>query len=267
MRKIIRLEWLKLRKYRPFWILGLLLCIAILGLGLSAHSFVDMLTEDGMNFNGITPAMLPLFDFVDIWQNLTWFGRFVLPLPAFILVLSVANDYSFRTLKQGVIDGLSPAEWLASKLILVLILTLISTLLFLIVGLYLGFQYSPVTSLDFILIKIEFLGAYALQSFLFLCFALFVTILVRKSIVSFAIVLLWYFPIELLLREFLRYKLDWDLNWMPMKSITGLIDLPFPKYIFMEVESSVDSWNAFKAILYSIGFVILSFITLKKRDF
>ncbi|MEZ4851166.1 MAG: hypothetical protein R3B93_21640 [Bacteroidia bacterium] len=43
----------------------------------------------------IAPGELPLFDFVDIWQNLTcWVYKTFAIFPRFITVISVCNEFS-----------------------------------------------------------------------------------------------------------------------------------------------------------------------------
>ena len=116
MTRLLQIEWLKLRHYRPFWILiglyGLLTTI----IGISAPLFMRWLKNQGADFKGFDPTMIPLFDFPDVWQNLTFIMSIFNVLLAMIVIMSIYNEIEFRINRQNIIDGMSKWEWLKSKL-------------------------------------------------------------------------------------------------------------------------------------------------------
>src|SRR5690554_4375533 len=69
-----------------------------------------------------------IFNFPYIWHLNSWIAAMLKIFLAIIIVSMVANEYSYRTLKQNLIDGLSKKEFLLSKFYMVLVLSLISTL-------------------------------------------------------------------------------------------------------------------------------------------
>ena len=69
---------------------------------------------------------------------------------AIIIVAMIGNEYSYKTLKQNLIDGLSKSEFLRSKIYAILLFVLTSTLLVFIVSLILGGIYSDYNEMDII---------------------------------------------------------------------------------------------------------------------
>ena len=266
MIRLLQIEFLKLKPYKPFWILSGLYAIIIIGMGLGSHGVVDWMSEQGANFQGILPSAMPIFDFDDLWQNLTFMGRFFFPVLTFLIVISINNEFSFNTMKQNVIDGMSKGEWLVSKVLLVLLVSVIAGLLHLFVGLYLGYQYSSVTEWDLVVKNISFVSAFTLQLTAFLSLGLLLTILIRKAILSFGILLILYFPLELIIRWLLPNVLDPLHQFFPIKAILNIIDNPFPKYIFMDVNTHVDGSAVAILLVHVLIYWGLSFWVLKKRD-
>lgn len=266
MIRLLQIEFLKLKPYRPFWILSILYAVIIVGMGIGSHGVVDWLSDLGADFQGILPSAMPLFDFDDIWQNLTFMGRFFFPILAFLIVISINNEFTFNTMKQNIIDGMSKMEWLASKILLLLIISVVAGLLHMLVGFYLGYQYSSVTEWDIVMKNIGFIPAFILQLMAFLSLGLLFTILIRKAILSFGILVILYFPLELIIRWALPDAFDSLHQFFPIKAILNLVENPFPKYIFMEVNTHVSGSAVAILIAHIIGYWGLSFWILKKRD-
>src|SRR6188768_2181109 len=176
VRKVVELEYFKFRHYKPFLvILGLYVFCFVLA-GFSIKSLLDEFLEaqkDDAIFKHFLTTGIPLFDFVDIWQNLAWLATVFKWIPAFVIIISVTLEYSQKTIKQNIIDGLSKKEFLASKVALVCVISLGSALLLLLLGLFLGLLYSPVKGTFYMMQNIEFVAAYGLEVFVFLCMALF----------------------------------------------------------------------------------------------
>jgi len=164
MIRAFTLEWLKLRHYRVFWILFGLYLLAQLIITNGGVFFLEWLENKGVDIEGISPTILPIYDFPDIWHNATWLGSFVKILISFIIIVSVNNELSYNTLKQNIIDGISKREFLLSKLSLILFLATVCTLVIFISGMITGLQYSHVTDIKYIFSNMEHLVAYFMHS-------------------------------------------------------------------------------------------------------
>ncbi|WKN30233.1 ABC transporter permease [Porifericola rhodea] len=268
MTRLFYIEWLKLKHYRPFWIL-LILYFVILGLICSSVMlYLNFISDRGASFQGISPDMIPFYDFADIWQNLTYLATFFKIFLGFIVVISICNEWNFRTIRQNIIDGLDKKEFLISKLIIILLLTFINTVFILLLGIVLGSLYSPVYGLDVMVQKIFFVPAYFLDVLAFLCFALLVGMLIKKT--GFAIVLLAFYtlfiePIGVLILSHFYAQYTF-YEFFPIRAINNLISTPYPKYIFREIKDYLVWHELLLVVAYCTLFIFLSFRLLKSKD-
>ncbi|HDO27491.1 MAG TPA: hypothetical protein ENH02_05180, partial [Bacteroidetes bacterium] len=68
MIRALKLEWLKVRNYRVFWILTGMYLLALLVITSGGVFFLEWLKSEGADFRGIDPTIVPIYDFPDIWQ-------------------------------------------------------------------------------------------------------------------------------------------------------------------------------------------------------
>lgn len=268
MPRLLAIEWIKLRSYRPFWIL-MILYFVVLGLVLSGVMlFFEYLASRGAELNGIDPSIIPFYDFADIWQNMTYLATFLKIFLGFIVVISITNEYSYKTIRQHIIDGLNRWEFLAGKLSVILAITIVNTLFVFVLGLILGWIYSPVQGIDIVFENAGFLLAYLLDVFAFLTFALLVGLLIKRTgftIVLLALYTLFIEPIGALVLsiEFSEYTFH---QYFPIRAINNLIQVPFGKYMFQEVQDYVALGDVALVMIYVGLFIFLSFRLLKARD-
>ena len=268
MTRLLTLEWLKLRHYRSFWVL-LILYFVVLGLvSCSVMLFFNYIASQGAKFEGVDPTMIPFYDFADIWQNLTYLASFFKVFLGFIVVISITNEYDYKTIRQNLIDGLTPWEFISTKLLVILALSLVNTLFILVIGLVMGWIYSPVQGVAVIFTNAEFLLAYFLDVLTFLVFALLVGMLIKRT--GFAIVLLAFYAlfIEPIGTTILAATHpEWSFyQYFPIRAINNLIAVPFAKYAFREVQDFVAIKDVVVVIMYLAGFTFLSYWLLKVRD-
>ena len=91
-----------------------------------------------------------IFNFPYIWHLNTWIASGLKLFFAIVIVSMMANEYSNKTLKQNLIDGLSKKEFIASKFLTVFAFSVISTLFVFTVSLVLGLFYSDFTEISII---------------------------------------------------------------------------------------------------------------------
>lgn len=267
--RIISLEYYKFRHYKPFLIiLGLYILCFILA-GFSIKSLLDWFIEENKDdsvLKHFVESGLPLFDFVDIWQNLGWMATVFKWIPAFVVIISVTLEYSQKTIKQNIIDGLSKREFLVSKVALVVFISLLSAALLFVLGLGLGLLYSPVKGMPYILENIEFVAAYGLEIFVFLCMALFAAFLIQKSGVTIILFLLYTGCIEPILTALLHYEYKWQVWFFPVEAINLIIRFPFSKYALSHVHDSLYLQDILVSLGWAVIFIALSYWILKRRD-
>ncbi len=266
MTRLFQIEWLKLKHYRTFWVLMGLYYFSLLVVTTGGMAFLYWLESQGANFEGISPTIVPLYDFPDVWHNITYLASFIKLFLSFIVIISITNEYSYRTLQQNVIDGLSPKEFLISKVLFIAVLSLANMVFLGVVGLAMGLMFSSVRDLPSIVTYIEFLPAHMLEVFTFLLFALLIGMLLKKA--GFAIVLtgIYTLIVEPILTISLPQSWEPFISWFPIRAINNLIHFPFAKYIFQEVQDYV-SWAELGIVLFWAAFLLaLNYFTLQRRD-
>ena len=209
MKELLKIEWLKLKSYRAFWIMvGLYLAI-LFSIIIGLPSFLDFLAQKTNDNVYINAFKIVAFNFADIWQNFAY-------VPVLFII---SNVFSFLTIRSNIIHGLSRTQFMLGKLSVVFLLTLISTVALFVAGMYLGLMFSATKTIGAIFGRIYFLGAYFLELFTYLTFALLIGLLIRKT--GFAIItLLSYNFLELILQYYVN---DDYQKFLPVNAINGII--------------------------------------------
>ncbi|MEZ4970295.1 MAG: ABC transporter permease subunit [Flavobacteriaceae bacterium] len=223
-----------------------------------------------------------IFNFPYIWHLNTWIASGLKLFFAIVIVSMMANEYSNKTLKQNLIDGLSKKEFIASKFLTVFAFSAVSTLFVFIVSLVLGLFYSDFTEVSIIFSDLEYILAYFFKLLGFFSFCLFLGILVKRSAFALGFLIVW-FAIENLAIRFLVWWLAGKeasanvMKFLPLESMSNLIKEPASR--FKAVQSMVEQMGEqfqkdyavhFYEILivgcWTTIFIYLSYFLLKKRD-
>lgn len=227
-------------------------------------------------------AELGIFNFPYIWH----FNTFVAALLKFFLLLvivsMIANEYSNKTIKQNLIDGLSKKEFILSKFYMITTLSLISTIFVFLVSLILGLIYSSYNEMSIIFSDLEYLLAFFIKLLGFFSFGFFLGILIKRSAFAVATMIV-YFLIEFISYLFISgYYRGTDIadniyQFLPFKAFWNLIDEPGSRLSAVkEVAAQVGEnltydyavhWHEIAIVLgWTALFIFLSYRLLKKRD-
>jgi ABC-2 type transport system permease protein len=272
MIRLFEIEWLKLKNYRVFWVLLNLYFFGLMLVLSSGMFLMQFLKNQGAEFKGIDPTIIPLYDFPDVWQNMTYVATIFKIIPAFVVIISVTNEISYRTMRQNVIDGLSKWEFIKSKFALVLVLALMSTLFIFLEGLITGLIYATVSYPELIFSELEFLAAYFLEIVTFLCLAMMLGILLKRA--GFSIVLIFMYT--LIFEPFLTLNMEhnkwiseqvgWLAPFLPIRALNNLIHVPFQRYVFMEIQDYIH-WKDILIVLGWLAFYLFAILmSLHRRD-
>ena len=101
-----------------------------------------------------------IFNFPFIWHFNSYIAALLKLFLAIVIVSMMSNEYSNRTLKQNLIDGLSKKEFVFSKFLTVVLFSIISTLFLFIVTLILGYSFSDYTEMSIVFSDMEYLLGY-----------------------------------------------------------------------------------------------------------
>jgi ABC-type transport system involved in multi-copper enzyme maturation permease subunit len=223
-----------------------------------------------------------IFNFPYIWHFNTFITAFFKLFLAIVIVSMMSNEYSNKTIKQNLIDGLSKKEFILSKFLTVISFALISTLFVFVVSLILGLAYSDYNEISIILTDLEFLVAFFVKLTGFFSFCLFLGVLVKRSAFALGFLILWQ-VFEGIFRGLIRWKLfdgettDAIMGFFPLQAMFNLIKEPFSR--LGAVQSVVNQMGEELSLDYAIHwyeilivlvwtaiFIYGSYAILKKRD-
>lgn len=223
-----------------------------------------------------------IFNFPYIWHFNTFITAIFKLFLAIVIVSMMANEYSNKTLKQNLIDGLSKKEFIASKFLTVLSFAGLSTIFVFILSIILGLIYSDYTEASIIFRDMEFLVAFFIKLTGFFAFCLFLGILVKRSAFALGFLILWVI-LEQIVFGLLGWKVvSWDMadkikGFFPLESMSRLIDEPFTRLGAVQavanqvgetlsLDYEVKITEILITLVWTTLFVYWSYALLKKRD-
>ena len=242
---------------------------------------VIVLSAIKINFFGfftLELGELGIFNFPIVWHINTYFSALFKFFFAIVVVSMIGNEYSNKTLKQNLIDGMSKKEFILSKFYTILFFSLISSLIIFIFSLTLGFVYSSYNEWSIIMRGIEFIPAYFFKLVGFFAFCLFLSVLAKRS--AFALAFLFIdFILEWILFGIIAWKSNVDMaekvqSFLPLTSISNLIKQPFqriamskfPEKNSLDYDYAVHFDATLIVILWTAIFIYSAYYLLKKRD-
>lgn len=228
-------------------------------------------------------AEMGIFNFPYIWHFDTYVAAILKLFLAIVIVSMTANEYSYGTLKQNLIDGLSKKEFILSKFVTIIFFSLCSTVFVFVMTLLLGYSFSSYTEIGIVFSDLEYLLAFFVKLVGFFSFCLFLGILVKRSAFALGFLLVWNI-IEGIAKGILNFKFfpegktaSYITQLFPLEAMSNLIVEPFSRTSIvksigtqMGVENLKDYSVHFSSIviviIWTIIFLILSYKILKNRD-
>lgn len=277
MLRLLNIEYQKLRYSKSAKVLTIAYFIIL--------TFIALIVSIEFNLGDIKVRIADqgIFNFPFIWHGNTWLAAWLKIFLAVVIVSMTANEYSNRTLKQNLIDGLSKKEFILSKFYTVLVFAFVSTLFVFLMSLLLGYSFSDFTEFSIVTRDLEFIFAYFLKLVGFFSFCLFLGILVKRSAFSLGFLFIWWI-IEWVLYALLRFEIFEQsetyytiMQFFPLMSMTNLIEWPVPRLSF--VQNAATQLNAdigmdygvhwYEILIVSVWtflFIYWSYALLKRRD-
>jgi ABC-2 type transport system permease protein len=275
MVKLLKIELKKILTYKAFWILmGLYFLFLVLGIlmaGAILNSWVD-------NFNKHSPIPFPhvtIYFFPEIWQNITFFAsiRYILILPATVIIILITNEFTYKTIRQNIVNGMSRKEILYSKLQLIFLISLFITIILVLGTLILGMVNTDSYTLAMVLKKISFAGGFFIQIFSILVFAFFAGFLLRNTGLTIAIFTLYTLIIEPVLYWILKIPKFQPNNisqFLPVNSVVRVVEYPyFPilkKLGGLNVQEQLSLLDCAVPLIYVTVMIAFVYWVLSRKD-
>ena len=242
---------------------------------------VLILSSIKINFFGfftLELGELGIYNFPIIWHITTFFASQFKFFFAIVVVSMIGNEYSNKTIKQNLIDGLSKKEFILSKFYTIVFFSLVATVLLFLISLLIGLYYSSYTEINIIFRETEYLLGYFLKLVGFFSFCLFLGMLAKRSAFALAFLFVDYI-LEWIIFGLITWKGNYELaekiqNFFPLKSMYNLIKQPIQRIVMSKFPDKTEiaydyalHWYELVIVLsWTAIFVFLSYRLLKKRD-
>ena len=221
---------MKVKNYSAFTVLGLFFLLGILGANYAVF-YTKKNVIDKADPTGLIASASP-YDFSHTWQTTSYVSGFLLLLPGLLLILLITNEFTFRTHRQNIIDGINREDFINVKIVMAVIGAVVATLLVMTTSMIFGFASGTSFSLD----RFDSVGYFFLKAISYNMIALLFAVLVRKT--GFAIGLFFiYMGFENIISAILQgvsMKLKAESNfdignmgdYLPMNASDGLLHFP-----------------------------------------
>ncbi len=277
MKRLLSIEFQKIWKNRASRVLTITYFVLL--------TFIALIASIKFNIGNfkLHLAEVGIFNFPYIWHFNTYVADFFKFFLAVVIVSMMANEYSYGTLKQNLIDGISKEEFIKSKFLTVLAFAAASTVFIFVLSIVLGLCFSSYKEPGIIFSDMEYLIAYFVKLVGFFSFCLFIGILIKRSAFAIGFVLIWYVVEGVILywiilrRFFSQQTSDAISQFFPLTSLSNLIVEPFTRLspvktmqgqvgMATDKDYSVHFWPILIVLVWTVIFVLMSYKLLKKRD-
>lgn len=281
MTRLLQIEFQKLWKNRASKVLTITYFVLLALISLIAAIEFDIGPIH------ISVADQGVFNFPYIWHFNTYIADFFKIFLAVVIVSMMANEYSYGTLKQNLIDGMSKKEFVLSKFITVVLFAFISTVFVFIVSIILGLMYSSYTEIGIIFSQIDYILAFFIKLVAFFSFCLFLGVLIKRSAFALGFLFFWFMfefiSFGVIKYAILKYKntdetiIDKIYDFFPLESMSNLIIEPFTRLNFAKTigekvgienvkDYGVNYFSVLIVLIWTTIFIFGSYYIVKKRD-
>jgi ABC-2 type transport system permease protein len=242
LKRLLDIEATKTLFFPTFRTLIILHTILFLLVTLVASSFK-------LNIQGVTVEKV--FQFPYVWNTLAWIASWFNLLLGILAIVLVANEFQFRTFRKHLIDGLTRNEILTGKILVFIIIAAYTMLLVFISGLIFGVIKSPEFSFQNFVEGLPFLPILFIQSLGYMLLAMLFAFLFKSTGLSIVGFILYFFPIEPIIRIILP---DAAIQYLPVKTIANLT--PMPDFVGISLSDTIMlPGSDASAGLYSLGII------------
>jgi len=254
MLQLIKLEWLKVKNYKAFWIFLALYIVGLFSINYIAYQFQGEIKKNG------APISIFPYDFPAVYQTITWISSWLLYFPGMLMILVITNEYNYKTHRQNIIDGLTRQQFVVAKILFGLIIAVITTITCFLIALYFGGDFSGSVSFK----GIQYIGFSFLQTVCYLFFAMILALLMRRSGLALAVFFLYGLVFEQLLGGLLDFKVlsnGLTRYYFPLQASDTLIPVTFGSSVVYK-----DAPSQTVLLIVCIAYIIL-FAVLSLRKF
>jgi len=250
MIRILKVELTKVVNYPTFWVIFGIHLLLLIPAVFAFESFVQSVAggtgPDGVAIQTATPGV-SIFNFPGAWHNLAYLASWFQFILVILFVILVTNEYTYKTLRQNIIDGLSAVEIIAAKEVLILFLTAVSTLMLFALTAALGKPAEGVGMFD----GVVAVPAYFMSLFLFLHLAYFLSSWLKKTGLVIGMLII-YWIVEGIAGFWLPDSVS---QLLPMNVRVNMLPNPLSEMMGLEAVANVSLLNGGLCLAYAALFL------------
>lgn len=251
MKSLLYIEWLKNKKYTTFWLL----------IGLFAFLFFTWAVALSEGLMSISKMLSSSFAFPSVWANLghlySWFVIFL----SVLAIISICNEFTFKTHRQHIIDGMQRLDFLHAKILWLLAISVITSVFYVFVTLLIGVLQgggNPLTSAYYFFYVL-------LHTFNYVLFATCLSFFLKRSGLT-IIILIAYFLFETVIGAFISHQFNSHIgDLMPLQTTDDLLSLPAAKAVIGMMGIQDQGYEDAVHIAVALGWIVLYYIILRQK--
>jgi hypothetical protein len=180
MLTLLQIEWLKVKKYKAFWIIFAFLILLFPSVTMGFGRLIENVTKGSQ---GVKMILGGPFDFNQVYLTAAYLNNGLNIAWGMLLILMIGNEFQSRTIRQNVIDGQQRNDIVTSKLMLVIIFSLFSAILLMVSATIAGFIFAD-NSFQFNTTIPEVFGTFLFAAFMQMMFALLFGFFIKRPALS-----------------------------------------------------------------------------------
>ena len=259
MLQLLKVEWMKVKYYRTFWVLSLLYLVSIYGVNYVAW----LIQNQRPKKNDMANILIgnPPFEFPEVWQTVSYVSSFLLFIPGLLIIISYTNEFSYKTHRQNIIDGWSRKQFISVKMMMTLVLAIVSTIAVFITAAGFGL-YENAGGFSFE--KIEYIGYFFIEALSYSAVALLFALLFKRSGIAIGVFFLYAVVLENMIAGLLNRYVNNIGRFLPLESTDNLIPFPFLRNVVNQFRTITPPVYLLIAAAVYLG--IYSYVCLRKFE-
>lgn len=266
MLRLLRIEWIKVKNYRTFWIL---LAITIVGIPAFNYTVYDLTNNAFPKIKGKSILGTP-FSFPDVWQTVSWNSSLLLIIPAVLIITLTTNEFTYKTHRQNVIDGWSRSQFINVKLVEVFLLSILLTIIVAVTAIAFGYLLNPAPENISLFEHSRFVAFFFVEMLSYSMIAFLLGLFIKRAGLAMGAFFI-YMIMEQFAVAILRHKYNvGEVDYLPQEVTDMLIPQPFSQKLMpadrlLILQSHIPVYLAVSAI-YLLLYIIVSSLRFRKSD-
>ncbi|MBL4709940.1 MAG: ABC transporter permease subunit [Flavobacteriales bacterium] len=266
MIRLLRIELTKIIYNRTFWIILGLYVLLMVPIAFQLEDFLNSISinggadpkqEPGVPLGSMLLQNSSIFSYPDVWHYISYLASWFKLLLAIILIINITDEYSYKTLRQNIIDGMNKWEIIGAKQLVILLLSSFAVIMVIVVTLIVGSAAEGVNITEGSSIVLS----YFFSLILYLNFAYLLCTWLKKS--GFVISILFLYT--LVIENLISFQIPDNVSqFLPMNLLESLVPNPVQKILGQSVGYTLSATHIGASLVYTSFFIVLIYWMLKK---